>query len=117
GGAIGCQEATTTQRVDHLKSFGCVDETIVVAPGINGKMSEFNAALGLLQLKGIDEALRRRKAIDARYRGALARVAGIHCLADAGENVANYAYFPILVRPGYPLSREALYKKLRDNGV
>ena len=117
GGAIVCPDAKTKQRVDHLKNFGFVDETIVVAPGINGKMSEFNAALGLLQLKGIDEALRRRKAIDARYRGALARVAGIHCLADAGENVANYAYFPILVRPGYPLSREALYKKLRDNGV
>ena len=117
GGAIVCPDAKTKQRVDHLKNFGFVDETIVVAPGINGKMSEFNAALGLLQLKGIDEALRRRKAIDARYRGALARVAGIHCLADAGETVANYAYFPILVRPGYPLSREALYKKLRDNGV
>ena len=117
GGAIACPDAKTKQRVDHLKNFGFVDETIVVAPGINGKMSEFNAALGLLQLKGIDEALRRRKAIDARYRGALARVAGIHCLADAGETVANYAYFPILVRPGYPLSREALYKKLRDNGV
>jgi len=117
GGAIVCPDAKTKQRVDHLKNFGFVDETIVVAPGINGKMSEFNAALGLLQLKGIDEALRRRKAIDSRYRGALARVAGIHCLADAGENVANYAYFPILVRPGYPLSREALYRKLRDNGV
>ncbi len=117
GGAIVCPDAKTKQRVDHLKNFGFVDETIVVAPGINGKMSEFNAALGLLQLKGIDEALRRRKAIDARYRGALARVAGIHCLRDAGETVANYAYFPILVRPGYPLSREALYRKLRDNGV
>ncbi len=117
GGAIVCPDAKTKQRVDHLKNFGFVDETIVVAPGINGKMSEFNAALGLLQLKGIDEALRRRKAIDSRYRGALARVAGIHCLQDAGETVANYAYFPILVRPGYPLSREALYRKLRDNGV
>jgi len=117
GGAIVCPDAKTKQRVDHLKNFGFVDETIVVAPGINGKMSEFNAALGLLQLKGIDEALRRRKAIDSRYRGALARVAGIHCLQDAGETAANYAYFPILVRPGYPLSREALYRKLRDNGV
>ncbi len=117
GGAIVCPDAKTKQRVDHLKNFGFVDETIVVAPGINGKMSEFNAALGLLQLKGVDEALRRRRAIDARYRAALARVKGIHCLQDAGEKVANYAYFPILVRPGYPLSREALYKKLRDNGI
>ena len=42
---------------------------------------------------------------------------GIHCLPDAGEKVANYAYFPILVRPGYPLNREELYQKLRDNGI
>jgi dTDP-4-amino-4,6-dideoxygalactose transaminase len=117
GGAIVCPDAKTKQRVDHLKNFGFVDETIVVAAGINGKMSEFNAALGLLQLKGIDEALQKRKAIDARYREGLAGVQGIHCLSDAGEKVANYAYFPILVRPEYPLNREALYQKLRKNGI
>lgn len=117
GGAIVCPDAETKQRVDHLKNFGFVDETIVVASGINGKMSEFNAALGLLQLKGIDSALRRRGAIDRRYREALAGVKGIHCLPHAGEKVANYSHFPILVRPGYVLSREALYQKLREHGV
>ena len=117
GGAIVCPDAKTKQRVDHLKNFGFVDETIVVAPGINGKMNEFSAALGLLQLKRVADALQRRKAIDARYREGLAGVKGIHCLEGAGETAANYAYFPILVRPGYPLTREALYKKLRDNGV
>ena len=59
GGAIVCPDAKTKQRIDHLKNFGFVDEVTVVAPGINGKMSEFNAALGLLQLKHIDEALAR----------------------------------------------------------
>jgi len=117
GGAIICPDAKTKQRIDHLKNFGFVDEMTVVAPGINGKMSEFNAALGLLQLKGIDEALKKRQAIDAYYRKKLARVHGIHCLCDAGETVANYSYFPILVRPEYPLSRDALYHKLRDNGI
>jgi dTDP-4-amino-4,6-dideoxy-D-glucose transaminase len=117
GGAIVCPDAKTKQRVDHLKNFGFVDETIVVAPGINGKMNEFSAALGLLQLKRVDAALRRRRAIDSRYREGLAGVAGIHCLEAAGETAANYAYFPILVRPGYPLTREALYEKLRDNGI
>lgn len=117
GGAIVCPDAKTKQRVDHLKNFGFVDEVTVVAPGINGKMSEFNAALGLLQLKSIDEVLRKRKAIDIRYRKGLAGVKGIHCLPDAGEKVANYAYFPILVRPEYPLNREGLYQKLRDNGI
>lgn len=117
GGAIVCHDAKTKQRIDHLKNFGFVDEVTVVAPGINGKMSEINAAFGLLQLKSIDEALQRRRAIDNRYREALAGVKGIHCLPVAGEGMANYAYFPILVQPGYPLSRDALYRELQDNGV
>ena len=117
GGAFICPDAKTKQRIDHLKNFGFVDEVTVVAPGINGKMSELNAALGLLQLKGIDAVLQKRKAIDAHYRQSLAGVKGIHCLADAGEQVANYSYFPILVQPDYPLSRDALYQKLKDHGT
>jgi len=117
GGAIICPDAKTKQRIDHLKNFGFVDEVTVVAPGINGKMSEFNAALGLLQIKGVDEALQKRQAIDVRYRKGLNSVKGIHCLQNAGENSANYAYFPILVRPEYPLNREQLYHKLRDNDI
>ncbi len=117
GGAIVCPDVETKLRIDHLKNFGFVDEVTVVAAGINGKMSEFNAALGILQLKGIDEALEKRKEIDARYREGLASVEGIHCLPDAGEKVANYAYFPILIRPEYLLNREELYQLLRDNGI
>ena len=117
GGAIICPDAKTKQRIDHLKNFGFVDEITVVAPGINGKMSELNAAFGLLQLKGIDDALQKRKAIDAQYRKGLEDVKGIHCLADAGEQVANYSYFPILVKPDYPLRRDELYQKLKDNGI
>jgi dTDP-4-amino-4,6-dideoxygalactose transaminase len=60
GGAIVCPNAKTKQRIDQLKNFGFVDETTVVAPGINGKMSDLNAAFGLLQLKHIDGALARR---------------------------------------------------------
>ena len=117
GGAIVCPDAKTKQRIDHLKNFGFVDEVSVVAPGINGKMSELNAAFGLLQLKGIDEALQKRQAIDTKYREKLAAVKGIHCLTDAGEKVANYAYFPILIQSEYPLSRDALYQELKDNGI
>jgi dTDP-4-amino-4,6-dideoxygalactose transaminase len=117
GGAIICPDAKTKQRIDHLKNFGFVDEVTVVAPGINGKMSELNAAFGLLQLKGIEVALEKRKAIDALYRKGLADVKGIHCLPNAGEEVANYSYFPILVKPEYPLSRDKLYQRLKNNGI
>lgn len=117
GGAIICPDAKTKQRIDHLKNFGFVDEVTVVAPGINGKMSEFNAALGLLQLQHIDHALACRKEIDAAYRKRLRGIRGVRCVADGGEQVANYAYFPILVEADYPLERDALYHKLRAHEV
>jgi dTDP-4-amino-4,6-dideoxygalactose transaminase len=117
GGAIVCPDDKMRQRINYLKNFGFADELTVVAPGINGKMSEFNAALGLLQIKGIDQALGARKAIDQRYRTGLADMAGIRCVQSAGEMAANYAYFPILVQPDYPLSRDALYQKFRDNDI
>ncbi|MDP9894178.1 dTDP-4-amino-4,6-dideoxygalactose transaminase [Variovorax boronicumulans] len=117
GGAIICPDAKTKQRIDHLKNFGFVDETTVVAPGINGKMSEINAAFGMLQLQHVGDALARRKSIDATYREALRDVPGILCLQDAGELVANHAYFPVLVQSNYPISRDALYQRLRENNV
>ncbi|MBA3023711.1 MAG: DegT/DnrJ/EryC1/StrS family aminotransferase [Proteobacteria bacterium] len=117
GGAIVCPDAKTKVRIDQLKNFGHVGEVTVVAPGINGKMCEFNAALGLLQLKYIDQALELRKKIDVAYRERLAGVKGIHCLSDSGQTIANYSYFPIMVEPGYPISRDDLYQKLKDHGI
>jgi dTDP-4-amino-4,6-dideoxygalactose transaminase len=112
GGAIICPDEKTKRRIDHLKNFGFVDEVTVVAAGINGKMSEINAAFGLLQLKGIDEALAKRQAINAHYREGLKDIAGIRC-ADSGSYVANYAYFPIFVEK----NRDALYETLKENGI
>ena len=117
GGAIICPDAKTKQRIDQLKNFGIVDETTVVAPGINAKMSEINAAFGLLQLKHMPHILQRRAEIDATYRQALAGVKGIHCLPQSGQIVANHSYFPLLVQPDYPLSRDALYQNLKNQGI
>jgi dTDP-4-amino-4,6-dideoxygalactose transaminase len=120
GGAIVCPDAKTKQRIDHLKNFGFVDETTVVAPGINGKMSEINAAFGLLQLKHIDDALERRKQIDAKYRAMLAGVKGVRCLPEpksADEFVPNHSYFPILVTDEYHVGRDALFQLLRDHDI
>ncbi len=117
GGAIICSDAKTKIRIDQLKNFGHVGEINVVATGINGKMSEFNAALGLLQLKYIDQAIARRKAIDTMYRDRLKGVKGIHCLHDTGEKTANYSYFPILVDADYSMSRDELNQKLKENGI
>ncbi|MBC7604852.1 MAG: DegT/DnrJ/EryC1/StrS family aminotransferase [Ramlibacter sp.] len=117
GGAIICPDAKTKTRIDHLKNFGFVDETVVVAAGINGKMSEICAAFGLLQLRSVDEALARRAAIAARYRAQLADVAGIQCAERPQDATENDAYFPILVGPDFGLARDALYQRLRDEGI
>ncbi|WP_306396212.1 DegT/DnrJ/EryC1/StrS family aminotransferase [Telluria beijingensis] len=124
GGAIVCGDARTKQRIDRLKNFGIVDETTVVAPGINGKMSEINAAFGLLQLKGVAAAIAARGRLARAYTEALAGVPGIRCVrpwsAASGEADActtNYSYFPILVGPGYPLGRDALFARLKEHGI
>jgi dTDP-4-amino-4,6-dideoxygalactose transaminase len=117
GGAIVCPDAKTKQRIDYLKNFGIADEVTVVAPGINGKMSEFNAALGLLQLRHIDSALARRREITLHYREALSGMRGIRLLPSSAAKVPNFAYFPILVGEEYPLSRDALYDRLREHGI
>lgn len=117
GGAIVCPDAKTKQRIDYLKNFGFSDEVTITAPGINGKMSEINAAFGLLQLKHIDEALVRRKQIETRYREALADVPGISLLQTPPDTVGNASYFPIFIGDDYPLSRDALYQKMKDFGI
>lgn len=117
GGGIVCPDAKTKQRIDHLKNFGFVDELTVVASGINGKMSEINAAFGLLQLKHIDTVLARRKEIDRIYRIGFQNVSGITCLNGDRPDTTNHSYFPILVKPDFPLSRDELYEKLKANGI
>lgn len=117
GGAIICPDAKTKLRIDQLKNFGFVDELTVVAPGINGKMSEVNAAFGMLQLNHINKALSCRKEIDTRYRNLLKEIKGIRCISDSGETEGNYSYFPILIENDYPISRDDLYKKLKDNNI
>jgi dTDP-4-amino-4,6-dideoxygalactose transaminase len=117
GGAIVCHSPVIKKRIDQLKNFGYDGEIKVVQPGINGKMSEFNAAFGLLQLKRLAEAVVRRREVDARYRRGLEGVAGITCMPPPTEKVANYAYFPVTVGAAYPLARDALYQRLKDNNI
>ncbi len=124
GGAIVCADARTKQRIDRLKNFGIVDETTVVAPGINGKMSEINAAFGLLQLKGVDAAIMARARLARSYTEALADLPGIRCVrpwqespSDPLQREANFSYFPILVGPDHSLGRDALFARLKEHDI
>ena len=117
GGAIVCPDERSKRQIDNLKNFGFVSETTVVATGINGKMNELQAAIGLLQLKTIDQAIARRAAVAASYREGLEGVTGILVAPDSGQARSNQAYFPILIGPEYPLSRDDLYGLLKQHGI
>ena len=118
GGAIICRDEATKKRIDFLKNFGFAGETTVVAPGINAKMNEFQAALGVLQLKYVDKAIADRKHVASIYRDQFKSVDGIKCL-DALENVKhNYAYFPILIdEKEFGKSRDGVYAILKSNNI
>jgi dTDP-4-amino-4,6-dideoxygalactose transaminase len=117
GGAIISPDATTKKYIDNLKNFGFENETSVVTLGINGKMSEFNAALGLLQLDYIQDNIVRRKEIDILYRKLLADIPGVSMPIIPNTIEANYSYFPILVNGDYKINRDALYFKLKEKGI
>jgi dTDP-4-amino-4,6-dideoxy-D-glucose transaminase len=117
GGAVICHDAEFKQRLDRTKNFGFAGEVSVVSSGINAKMNEFQAALGLLQLGRFDASLARRAAVAERYRQGLAQVAGLRFVAHGDVARANHAYFPVFIDEGFALGRDGLHEHLRQHGV
>ena len=118
GGALVCHDAATKKRIDYLKNFGFADEVTVVASGINSKMDEIRSAYGLLNLKQVDSAIKRRKRVAEMYKVALKDVPGIRFLNDIEGVRHNYSYFPIFItEKEYGMSRDALYAKLKENNI
>ena len=118
GGALICRDEATKKRIDYLKNFGFAGETSVVAPGINSKMDEIRSAYGLLNLRQVDRAIARRKAITERYRQGFGAVQGIRMLQDVVGVEHNYSYFPIFVdAEQYGMTRDELYFKMKEQNV
>lgn len=118
GGAIVCHDEATKKRIDNLKNFGFENETTVVTPGINAKMNEVQAAMGLLQLKYIDEALVNRRIIAEKYREALKNTEGITLLQDFPDVKHCFSYFPILIdRVKYGMTRDDVYENLKKENI
>ena len=117
GGAIICHDKDTKQKIDKLKNFGFEDETSVSQLGLNGKMNEIQSALGLLQLKNMDSVIIERSKVDSYYRAYLNKVDGISCPHLINSQRHNYSYFPILVDSPYPLTRDELYCRLKNNNI
>ena len=117
GGAIVTGTPESKARIDTLKNFGITSEASIPEVGGNAKMSEFNAALGTLQLQHFDNVVRQRRVIDQRYRDALADVPGIQCLPIPVGVEPNFSYFPILVSDEYGESRDQLYDRMKQNSI
>ncbi len=118
GGALICHSAEMKHQIDNLKNFGFRGETVVEAPGINGKMDEVRAAFGLLNLKQIDAAIEARHNVAMRYREVIDKIEGLSYLVEQSDIRYNYGYFPIFVDGArYGISRDALYEKLKANNI
>ena len=118
GGAVISHDAATKKRIDYLKNFGFAGETTIVMHGINSKMNEMQAALGLLQLKHYHANTQKRKEIVDTYRNGLKHIKGITVLPEPGKTKPNYAYFPVFIDENeYGISRDELYEKLKQNGI
>jgi len=118
GGAVVCHDPLMKERIDQLKNFGFTGETSVIETGINAKMNEFQAALGILQLKYIDEAIANRKLVSDRYNNLLKEISGITVMPDINGLEYNFAYFPILIdRVKFGKTRDDVYDDLKKHNI
>lgn len=116
GGAVVSRNLKMKELIDRYKNFGFVDETTLTVPGLNGKMSEVCAAMGLAQLKYVDDLIFKRKVIYEYYLNSLKSVTGIS-IPRLTSSEPNYSYFPILITDSFRCSRDVLYEELKEAGV
>ncbi len=117
GGAIVCHTAEMKKHIDNLKNFGFRDYH-VVSLGINAKMNEVQAAMGLLQLKYMDVALQKRKQVNDFYFEQLKNTKGLRLLSPAVNVAYNYSYFPVFVDEiTFGRSRDELFEALEKNNI
>ena len=117
GGAVITKNLEIKKRLDKMKNFGFEDEINITEIGLNCKMNEFSSLLGIVQLKYIDEYLKKRKKIAETYFKYLSNIEGIETFTREKFIESNNTYFPIIVNSKYPKNRDELYRLLRSNGI
>ena len=117
GGALISRHAEIPAATDRYKNFGMEGQEDFVEAGTNAKMSEFHAAMGICNLRHIEESIAARKKVCEAYDAALGGIAGLKILKRAEGVVSNYAYYPILVEDSFPLSRDELADVLREQEI
>jgi len=118
GGAVIARDAAHKRRIDLLKNFGIAGEEEVLSPGINGKMNELSAALGLLNLDTINEELEGRRAVLRSYRTHLSGQPGLTLLPDRPGITPNGAYMPVrITEAAFGRSRDEVHAIMRECNV
>lgn len=117
GGAVVCKNDEIYEKLYNLKNFGIRDEELVVSVGANAKMNEFSAIMGLCNLKYISDAISSRKLCHEIYKKRLSEISGIRLFEEQCGLERNYGYMPIIIEDEYPISRDELNEKMRENGI
>ncbi len=118
GGAVCFKEKKLYEKLYNLKNFGIRSEELITEVGANAKMNEFQAAMGLCNLKYIDKEIELRKQKVAFYEKELKEISGIRILEKSDKTKYNYAYFPILVdENNYGMTRDQLYDILKSRKI
>ncbi len=118
GGAIITKDEKLKGRIDFLKNFGFADEVTVIAPGINGKMNEFQAVIGLLSLEIVDQEIENRKKITQRYLENFNNIKGIKTFTVPECVTYNYSYLPVLIDENkFGANREMVYAELKKHDI
>lgn len=116
GGALTFQDDTLKQHLDELKNFGITGQESVDSIGGNAKMNEFQAAMGLCNLRHVEREIEKRKAVVERYRENLEGIEGIKLIPNQDNVQGNYAYFPV-VFDGYRLNRDEVVAALKAENI
>ena len=112
GGAICFKDDALVQVLNDMKNFGIRGPEACAYIGGNAKMSEFQAAMGICNLRHFEGEVAKRKAVVEHYRKRFAGVPGIKLCAEQPGVQANYAYFPV-VFDGFKLTRDEIFEKLK----
>ncbi len=118
GGAICFGDNGLDEKIIHLKNFGISSPDTVESVGTNAKMNEFCAAMGLCNLRHVDDEIAKRKVVVERYSEHLQNVTGLQMNPVQKGVTPNYAYFPVIFDPGiFGESRDEVCEKLSRNDI
>ena len=118
GGGLAFHDKSLFEKLWHLRDFGiCPGGLEVDQIGVNAKLSEFHAAMGLCNLRYIDENIQKRKAITEYYDSRLRDVEGLQLLPAIDNLIRNYSYYPVLFLDGFGKSRDDVCDNLQKNDI